>query len=356
MHFVDVERSCKVSGGTTYLLLLAQGLAERGHQFTLAAREGALSSSFAEAGARYLRTWCWPFSIPQISSYLRDRPADVFLCSGRGRARLAALSLAERFRRPCICSLHDPLWPGQTLPDMLRPTALVALEEPIYEGLLALGVPAERVHLWPRPVRCRELSTPPAEGFQVLHLGRLSESKWHSAAALIEAIPGLLEAVPDLRVTIVGGGGKLATVRQLAAAANARCSREVIAAVGEMLDPLSWIERANLVVAGGYACLEALYNGRPALGSGFGWFGPVTRGRMAEAVAQHFGDRSPEEGSASRMRQAILELREALRDPQSAGPYLPRPDWFSEDHSPAGTALLMETLAAELVAQPSRPR
>jgi hypothetical protein len=350
MHFVSVDRSCKISGVTAYLLLAAQKLVERGHQFTLAARPGALSSAFEEAGATYVRTAFWPFNVPPIERFLRHQPADIFLCCARGRARRAALALARRHGRPCLCLLHDPLWPHQTREELLQPTALATMERPIYDQVLALGVPPERVRILPRPVRQRPMSPPPADGFHIVHLGRLSEAKAPSAVALLEATPDLSAAIPGLVISIVGGGGKLEAVRSLATATNTRCGRQVVQVVGETLDPLLWLEQANLMIAGGYSCLEALYNGRPAIGSGFAWFGPIQREDAAAAIAAHFGDRAAEPASRERMRDAVLQVREALSEPARAAAYTPQRDWFPEDHSGEYTAAALEAIATELLA------
>lgn len=347
MHFVDLERDCSINGATTYLALLAQGLTERGHDYTYASRDGAFRDGLRQAGARVLKTAPWPVNIPQVAWHVWRRPADVYLCAGRGRSRYTALYLARTRRRPCICILHDPMMAGQTREEMLRPSVLVTFEAPIREACLQLGVPAERVRLWPRPVRTHPLGAP-GPGFEVLHLGRLADGKARSAMALVAGVEELLGAIPDLHITIAGGGEDSARVAAQAAAVNAQAGRTVVQAVGQVLDPLTWIERAHVVVAGGYSCLEALVNGRPAVASGFQWLGPITADNCGPAAALHFGDRATEPHSVPAMAQAIRTVHDSLRAAPGESPYLPRGSWLPEDHSVAHTAQLMEDLAREL--------
>jgi hypothetical protein len=350
MRFIYIDRSCKVNGCTTFVLLLGEALVKRGHEFIYAARGGPLSPQFEQVGAQHLKTLCKPFNKWQIDRHLRSHPQDVFLCSGRGQT-VTALKLAEAHRRPSICFVQDPLRPEDTLEVMMRPNALVTPEAQVYADLLKLGVPAEKATLIPRPIRARELAPPPVAGFSLLFIGRLSENKWAAPRALVEAVPGIHKEIPELRVSIVGTGAKLKAIAALAGEANRECGSQVIEVVGQTLDPLGWMERANLVVAGGYACMEAVYNGRPAIAAGYGWFGPVERGSVAAAVDCHFGDRREKHHEAKWMRDAVIAVHNALQDPTAAARYTDLRGEFAEDHSPDACAQTVEKLAAELIAR-----
>ncbi len=349
MHFVVVERSATVSGGTTYLLLVAEALVRRGHRFTLAAWPGPLSKSFAAVGAALVPTLCWPFNLPQIAWFLRHHPPDAFICGNRARVRHAAVALSRRHGVPCICVLHDPPRPHDRPEDYRRYSAMLSMEGPIRDRVLAGGVPPERVCLAPRPIRTRPLAGRPARGGHVVHLGRLSTQKTESALALVAAVPRLRASMPEVTVSVVGGGGRLQAVASAARAANDACGATVVDVVGETADPLTWIERADVVVAGGYSCMEALYNGRPAIGSGFGWFGPVTQANVEAGTAVHFGDRSSEPVTSDRIVRAIQEVRDDLVAHDASSRFWPRRTWFAHDHSADHAAEILERLAMDPV-------
>jgi hypothetical protein len=114
-----------------------------------------------------------------------------------------------------------------------------------------------------------------------------------------------------------------------------------------VLDPLAYIESSHLVVAGGYSCLEALCNGRPAIASGFGWLGPIHRGNVGQAETAHFGDRSDQPPSPQLVAEALTTVYDSLTRGEKT--YLPQPEWMRTDHSIWHTASLMEELAMEML-------
>jgi hypothetical protein len=157
-----------------------------------------------------------------------------------------------------------------------------------------------------------------------------------------------LQNSPDLRISIIGGGSGARRVRRSAAAVNRRCGRHVIDVRGFTLDPLSELEQASIVVGGGYTCLEAVYNGRPAIGAGFGWYGPVDRDGLSDAYNAHFGDRYCEPCGASLVAVTVLEIIEALADDSEHPDIIGHKGWFELDHDPGAHARRMEALVAEL--------
>ena len=348
MRIIYFDRNCKIHGATTFVLCLSEALVKRGHEFTYAARGGPLAPLFRQAGARLLTTQSKPINRWQVARHMRGHAYDVLFCSGRGQTDVA-ISLAAEAGLPAICFFQDPLEPGDTLERLLHPAALVSVEPPIHESVLALGVPAERAIFLPRPIRARPFGPPPDNEFSVSYIGRLSGWKQIVPPCMIAAAPEIAAEVPGLRINIVGGGSKYRAVRAAARAVNSAIGREVVRMRGITLDPLGWMERSHVVVAGGYACMEALYNGRAGIGAGFGWFGPVSRGHVEEGVALHFGDRSQIVNDPRRMRDALVEMYRALGDPEQARQYVGLREEFVDDHSPEAIAATVERLCEKVI-------
>lgn len=348
VRFCLVGRNCDVSGGTTYLLMLAEGLLGRGHAVVVAAGGGMVLPCFKSAGAEHLWMPPGPLGRVQLLRHLRRRPADALICSGRGRSLRLSVEVAALTGTPCVCVVQDHLTDGQTADDFRGVDALVAVEEPIHEQLLNRGVDEGRVALWARPVRMRELSAAPADSLKVLWMGRLSGNKAWSARALIEAVPELLAQFPAVRVAIIGEGSGAHRIRKLAVAANRALPVPVISLHAFTLDPLSQLETAGVVVGGGYTCLEALCNGRPGIGAGFGWFGPVTRERLSDGYRAHFGDRYCDPCDGARMAEGLLQVLTSLARGGPEDNVVPSSDWFQLDHTIASLAQRMETLVADL--------
>jgi hypothetical protein len=349
LRFVHIDRSCKINGCTTLSLLLAEALVARGHEYAYAARGGPLSGAFVSAGARRVRTLCSPINRWQIARHLRDRDYDVLLCSGRGQTD-TALDLARVAGRPSICLLHDPLRPRDTLGRMLRPDALVTFERPIHSDLLALGVPPERITLLPRPVRSRPLGPPAHDAFAIACVGRLSANKWPTARCILSSAPRLARAIGNLRMDFVGTGIMRRAAAALACEANRACGTQVVRIVGQTTDPLAWMERAHVVVAGGYTCLEAIYNCRRCIAAGYGWFGAVTPANLREALDCHFGDRCETPCSSERFEDTVLGIYRASGRGEGDHGALALREALPDDHSPQACAAAIEALASRLVA------
>jgi hypothetical protein len=349
LRFVHIDRSCKINGCTTLSLLLAEALVARGHEYAYAARGGPLSGAFASVGARRVRTLCRPINRWQVARYLRGRDHDVFLCSGRGQTDMA-LDFAEAAGRASICLLHDPLRPGDTLGRMLRPDALVTFERPIRSDLLALGVPPERITLLPRPVRSRPLGPPVEDAFVVACVGRLSGNKWPTARCILHSAPRLAGAIDNLEMDFVGTGIMRRAAAGLAREANRACGRQVVRMVGQTTDPLAWMERAHVVVAGGYTCLEAIYNCRRGIAAGYGWFGAVTPANLREALDRHFGDRCDTPCSSEEFEDTVLGIYRASGRAGDDPDVLTLREALPDDHSSQACAAAIEALALRLVA------
>ncbi|TWT42488.1 glycosyltransferase [Botrimarina hoheduenensis] len=343
MHVLLVKRDASVAGDTTYLLMLAEGLIGRGHRVSFAAGPGRLASRFRRIGARVWLTPPGPLATPLLKLWARRAGVEAVVTAGRGSLRFAAYTAAEALALPCVVTLQDHIEEGQSIEEFERCAAVVAVEQPIVDRAAALGVPHEKLAVWPRPVFERALGIAPTEGFPILWMNRMSGSKAWSGEALIRAAPEIVRRIPAARITLVGGGSRSRVLRRLARQTNLTIGRQVLRVEGFTLDPLGKMAGAALVVGGGYTALEALYNGRPTLAAGFGYQGPITAADIPAAYDRHFGDRQPGGGSFS--RATADELADAVLAVHTARErYKPRRDWFPLDHSLDGQARRLEEL------------
>lgn len=355
MHFLLTKRDCEVAGDTTYLLMLAEGLIRRGHKVTMAAGPGGLARRFREIGARLMTLPPHPLLGPTLRLrcsthwYWLKHNFDAIVCTGRGPARWAAYDLADSLNIPCICTLQDHIEPQQSPDEYERPDAVVTVEQPIYKSALKFGVNPKKLSVWPRPVRSANFGPAPTEGFPLLWMGRMSGRKAWSAQTLLDAAPQLLKQIPDLTITLIGGGSKKGKLIKAAERVCKDFGSEAVKVEGFTTKPLVKMADAALLLGGGYTCLESLYNGRPAIAAGFGWQGVMTAEDISRGYDLHFGDRTFEPTNTVVLAESILVVYESLRNQGIDSPYQPRPDWFTIDHSIEGQAERMEKLVAELI-------
>ncbi|QVL49805.1 MAG: glycosyltransferase family 4 protein [Thiocapsa sp.] len=144
----------------------------------------------------------------------------------QGLVALLARRLARR-PVPLVCTSHG----GDLF--ALRGIAFRALKRAVLRAshrisvvsqamrdeVLALGIAPEKVAVIPMGVDLRERFTPdprtPREQNQLLFVGRLVEKK--GVGLLLKALPRILLAFPDTRLTIVGSGPLETELRELAA-------------------------------------------------------------------------------------------------------------------------------------------
>lgn len=351
MRLLLVKRDASVAGDTTYLLMLAQGLVERGHEVILASGPGKLAKRFRQLGVRRWLMPPHPLGMPLLKRRAAGAGVDAVVTTGRGGLRWTAYEVANQLRVPCIATLQDHIEQGQPIDEYDHADAVVAVERPIVDRAIELGVPRDKLALWPRPVFERELGPAPTVGFPVLWMNRMSGSKAWSAKTLLEALPAIHDRAPGLRFTLVGGGSKAFGVRRQASAVNRRLGLRVAEVRPFTLDPLGAMAQASLVVGGGYTCLEAIFNGRPAIAAGFGYLGPMTADRIQEGYDRHFGDRKCPRCGPDELADAVCTAHESLTEQGALSPFMPDRSWFTLDHSLDGQARRLEELVAEIRSQ-----
>ncbi|MFB1490582.1 MULTISPECIES: glycosyltransferase [unclassified Thiocapsa] len=157
--------------------------------------------------------------------------------------------LARRMARrpvPLVCTSHG----GDLF--ALRGTAFRALKRAVLRAshrisvvsramrdeVLALGIAPDKVAVIPMGVDLRECFTPdpriPREQKQLLFVGRLVEKK--GVGLLLRALPRILHAFPDTRLTIAGGGPLETELRELAASLR----------IGDHVDFKGMVSQADL--------------------------------------------------------------------------------------------------------------
>ena len=131
-----------------------------------------------------------------------------------------------------------------------RAAAATVVSSAMRERLAALGVPAAHIHVLPMGVDLSERFTPdpsvPRSQHEILFVGRLVEKK--GLRHLIDALPQVLEGVPDAFLTIVGFGPEEAALRQQVHTLGLQAKVHFLGAVAQTRLPALY-RRAALFVA-----------------------------------------------------------------------------------------------------------
>jgi glycosyltransferase involved in cell wall biosynthesis len=200
-----------------------------------------------------------------------------------------------------------------------------------------LNYPLERIALIPNPIDPTEFSPegPRAIGapalLKVLYVGRLEQRK--GVQYLVQAIPDIVKAVPNVHFYIVGNDTKTAAGRKSVLAglkriiARGRCQRHVTFIDRVPLNDLpAFYRSADLCVVPSlydnspYTCLEAMSCGRPVVGTKSGGtkeyvvdgesgilVEPKSSSAIAQAVIALLTDPAKRERFGTNARERVLE-------------------------------------------------
>ena len=285
--------------------------------------------------------------------------------SGYNGLRLLPLYESGHLSAPLVVTFHGhdvhAFLRGRSLdfyaPLFARAAALVVCSAFMRERLLALGAPAEKLHLIPNGIDLAQISFQPRDArhhgtLQLLTIGRLVPFKGtrHLLAAL--ALPALRDL--DLKLHIVGDGPlKAALLAQAEAAGlgakvvfHGACPREnVLALMGEcdLYVAPAIVDAEGNTETQGVALIEAMASGLPVMASAVGGIAetlgdaalallaPAEPQALAAAIARWAGDpaaavtqglrgraRAEQHYSARRWLDRLLALYDSVR-PSGAG-------------------------------------
>lgn len=212
----------------------------------------------------------------------------------------AGVALAARLARrvPIVATVHgSDIFQAAKLP-LMRPLTravlnrcerVVAVSQALADSTAALGVPSDKITVVPDGVDTNQYqpSANPKERL-ILFVGSLIERK--GMPDLIEAMPQVVDRLPDFRLAIVGEGPLLADLKERVVALDLEPYVHFAGAQppGEVC---SWMQRARLLVlpsteeALGVVLLEALASGTPCVGTRVGGIPDIVTPDVGRLVA-----------------------------------------------------------------------
>jgi len=295
MRILFVMRNTRLGGGVTHLQALLPALQERGHHCELMTRGG-----LGLAGLQRIvgKTW-WLSPIAgraaaQTRRIIRRKSIDV-VNTLTPRCAQHVMPACRQTQTPLVMSVLNRTSLDRYLSAANYAQAIVVLSEqardyfagnyPQFAGKLrASNLLLDRSVFRPYPREDRAT-------IKITYMGRLSRTKGEHALVLLETVGHLLEAIPNLEVTVVGTGSRLRRARRRAAQVNKEAQRPVVRVVGATLHPERFYQQADIVIGAAYSALGALACHCTVVGLGFvGLFGAVTPDNIDEAIAASFGD------------------------------------------------------------------
>lgn len=294
-------------GAETHILELSRFLYQAGHSVTLLSYGGQIADELSALGV------CTPYygKIPlcTLADVIRNLKPHVVHAHTRQSLFLCQI-LRRVIKFPLVFTAHAH-FSTSVIKKALTffPKHTVSVSHDIEEHLIKqFRVPRQNItiikngidtsHFCPKRDKTKE--------FHIVTISRLDADCSLSAELLCRLTPRLSQKIPDLRITIVGGGSDLYKIRYLASIANKMCGYRAIRAIGQKQNVLPYLQGCDLFVGVSRAALEAMSCGVPVILSGNeGYLGICEETVMAEAERGNFCARGQKLPSAKRLYHDI---------------------------------------------------
>ncbi len=327
MKILHVETGRHLYGGPQQVLYLAAALAERGYDNTLVCPPGSgIDNAARAAGIPVQNLYCagdldLPFAY-RLAQYLRQEKPDLVHCHSRRGADMLGGMAASFADVPAVVSRRVDNTEMRLVAALrYRPfRKVIAISEAIAEVLRERGVDEERLVVIRSAVDTEAFSeSPDREAFReefgigdgdvvIAAAGQLIPRKGHRY--LLEAVAGLRQGYPSLRLLIFGEGY---LKNQLQSQAATLGVEDIVTFAGFRDDLDDWMgcfdvfAHPALAEGLGVAALKAAAAGVPVVG--------FAAGGLVEAVADGKTGLLVTPGNAGELRNAIATLLgdEAMR-------------------------------------------
>jgi hypothetical protein len=317
VNILFIQRNAQIGGGNTYLRVVAPELRRRGHATHLMIGPGPARPELADACATplALSPEIGRLSSLLLSRLIRSRAVDV-VDAHTFKIGLRAAPVCARAGVPLVQHIHSLVPLEQAAPVLQAAARVVVMNRAVFDWVGRVPGVAGKTVLSALPVDLDRYRPggPSGEGFHVVYCGRLARRKAAYVMSLLEMLPDLVQAIPGLRLTVVGGRSHWREVAAKAAATNQRLGREAVRVIGQVLDPSAEITSADVVVGTGYVALEGLACARHVVGVGIqGLVGLVTEENLQACVDANFGDHAAfdVEVTPQKLRDEVLRAHEA---------------------------------------------
>ena len=305
MKILMATMQLDIGGAETHIVELSKQLVALGHEVIIISNGGVYVSEIESVGIRHVSAPLHRRSVGDMmrsrailkETIRRERP-DVIHAHARIPAFLCG-TLAKRMGVPFVTSCHGVYAVSRVLKLLSNwGERTLAVSEDIRDYLVEqYGVSPAQITMTINGIDTEKFSPAVSgervrrefslgDGPVVCHVSRLDQETKTAALQLIEIAPRLHEAVPGVRLLIVGGGTAFEELRGLAEKTNETLGFPCITLTGPRTDINELVAAGDLFVGVSRAALEAMAAEKPTVLSGaqghMGLFLPAYRERAME--------------------------------------------------------------------------
>lgn len=320
-----------IDGVATYNVHMSAAMRQAGHRTAILGRWlgfHGLQKQHKRLGVEVLQYYS-PFVLcdSAVKMGAAFRP-DAIITDGR-RGFPLALAVHRATGAPIYTNFMDNIFgknkPGRTIDEILdNSTAWTSPEDRFIneaKKISAGRLPVQKIQRAIMPELMPELAPPHRSPFKVLCIGRISRVKFSGQLSIVKNALRLAKHIPDIEITVIGGGWRLVYFIKEAIAANIRAGRRLIRIAGYQDDPAPYIARSTVVCGGSTCGLEGILSCRPVVAmSGF-FLGLITPDNLDRAIETYYAERNGDQGieiGDDRAVEALIDLYEKWDDKKIA--------------------------------------
>lgn len=309
-----------VGGAETHIAQLATGLLKLGNEVWVASAGGALADRLEKQGVVQIRMPLgshspirWWLMRRKIHNLIKRERFDI----AHAHARIPALLIRGARKLHCaeIVTVHAKFRSGLLRRLLSRwGEHSIAVSEDLRAYLHSVyAIPTERISVIPNGIDLARFtpleSKKDTDGMRILFASRLDRDCSRGAELLCEIAPLLTAHIPDLRITVAGGGQKMPDIAQRALKINQNLGFACITVCGIVEDMALLMREQDIFVGVSRAALEATACGCAVILCGNeGYGGILTDENFFEASLSNFCARGCQKPNAERLLSDLSAL------------------------------------------------
>ncbi len=320
MRILIVTGKMNAGGMESHVYDLARNLAAEGHFVCVVSEGGFYARRLAECGVHTItlpidrkNPMCIAQNIFLLCKILRGTKCNII--HAHTRVAAAVCSMVSRITgTPLVVSIHAKFRMGMPLGSISRwGEASIAVSEDLKAHLVnnSRDVLADNVFVVPNGVDTKRFSPSESKksGGELLFVSRLDRDCSRAAYLLCKIAPQLYGKIPDLHITVVGGGSEYASIRERANRVNRKFGREIIRMTGSVDDTSQYLKRTDMFVGVSRAAIEAMCCGvRVILAGNEGFGGALGSDNIKRLSFGNFCARECPQLTEQRLLDEILRL------------------------------------------------
>ena len=309
-----------LGGAETHIAQLAQVLFERGEEVFVASSGGITADRLKKMGIPQIHMPLgthsplqWLLLRRKIRAFIKREKIDI----AHAHARIPALLIHGVRRLGCaeIVTVHAKFRSGLLRRFLSRwGEHSIAVSEDLRAYLHDVyGIPMQRISVIPNGIDLERFSPGQekegSDTLRILFASRLDTDCARGAELLCEIAPLLANQIPNLCITLVGGGKKMPEIAERVKKINHTLGFSCITVLGAVQDMAPLLKKQDIFVGVSRAALEAMACGCSVILCGNeGYGGILTKETFWNASLSNFCARGEEKPDATRLLSDILTL------------------------------------------------